>query len=565
MPNLWHRLIFALATALLVAPALARGNTLHDLPLPRPAPARHPQAGPSAPATPTAPAAPKVESAPASQAAPAQRTAQAMPPGLKPLNMVPDRPEELGQVPDHFFWLRQGLQAVQDPIDGDLVFITDDGRIAGRAALPKGFVIGKVVADDGQIRLLDSAGRRQVTVTRNIDARNVKSLQALPVMANMGRRLDVTRRGPDRMTLREPGGNARSLDVRSLAGGRLAQAYEISRRSLARRYVVSEEIAAVAPSLKVRVFVQRFDSAGRVTGIVYVPLDGLEVVPHDFIAIDGNGRVRALAPMASGVKIREYNFVPPPAGRRRLKEEDLKRMGRAVREIAVETKTLDREEDHTFRKGGPRFTVRVPTPSISRETVLKNAKAYLTVDWVLQQQNFSNPTVENRCSPSEAKFWLRPSRLSAALIGTTIGPMPYRWGGDDTPPSFKARLEWGALAGDVCSCRSAAYDFCLAPESAGIDCSGLISRAWGIGKRGTAGLLDVADDVSSIADLKPGDAFDWPGHHVRLFVSAAPGPEIGFTVLEASTRIDCEGVCERTYRPSELSGYRLIRYKGITE
>ncbi len=52
---------------------------------------------------------------------------------------------------------------------------------------------------------------------------------------------------------------------------------------------------------------------------------------------------------------------------------------------------------------------------------------------------------------------------------------------------------------------------------------------------------------------------------MRLFVGMAPGPEVDFTVLEASTRLDCEGVCRRTYRPSELNGYRLIRYKGIAE
>jgi len=34
-------------------------------------------------------------------------------------------------------------------------------------------------------------------------------------------------------------------------------------------------------------------------------------------------------------------------------------------------------------------------------------------------------------------------------------------------------------------------------------------------------------------------------------------------VLEASTRIECEGVCVATYRPSELNGYRILRYRGI--
>ena len=70
--------------------------------------------------------------------------------------------------------------------------------------------------------------------------------------------------------------------------------------------------------------------------------------------------------------------------------------------------------------------------------------------------------------------------------------MPYRWGGDDTPQTFKARVRSGALAGDICTCRSAALNYCLVQGSAGVDCSGFVSRAWGIGKRGTSGLLDVA-------------------------------------------------------------------------
>ena len=78
-------------------------------------------------------------------------------------------------------------------------------------------------------------------------------------------------------------------------------------------------------------------------------------------------------------------------------------------------------------------------------------------------------------------------------------------------------------------------------------------------------LLDVATDLDSLADLRPGDAFDWPQRHVRLFTGMAEGAAIAFVVLESSTRFLCQGVCERTYRPSEMHGYRLIRYKGITD
>jgi len=197
--------------------------------------------------------------------------------------------------------------------------------------------------------------------------------------------------------------------------------------------------------------------------------------------------------------------------------------------------------------------------------VLESARAYLAVNWVMNRENFEKPGVENVCEPTQARFWQRPRRFTEAMIGTTIGPMPYRWGGDDTPDAFRLRAQLGALAGDICTCRSASYNYCLFAESAGVDCSGFVSRAWGIEKRGTSGLLDVATDVPSIADLRPGDAFDWPGRHIRLLAAATPGAAVAFTVLESSTRLDCEGVCERTYRPSELNGFRLIRYRGITD
>ena len=549
--TLRRQLTIALVTTLVVAPALARGRTLLDIPLPR-----------AAPVVRTTQVTPAPQSAPKPGAAP-----RIAPAAVKPLNMVRSAPEELGRVPDHFFWLREGLQAAQDPVDGDLVFFTDQGRIAGRAALPAGFVIGKVVTDDGQIRLLDTTGRRQVTIVRNIDAANVKSLQALPVMANVERQIEVTRAGPRQLILRDQRrSGARPLEVRALSAGTLAQAREIGAETAGSRYVVSEEIVAAVPSLRVRVFVQRYDRAGKVTGIAHIPLDGMEVVPHDFITVDGRGVVRALVPAAGGVKIREFEFTAPPARQRNgASEVQIKSLGRAIREFSVKTNVQGEfEPRRTFKKSGARFEVKVASPSISREQAVKNAKAYLTVDWVMARENFSSPAVENLCSPEKAKFWRRPYHFTSALVGKTIGPMPYRWGGADTPESFKARIEAGALAGDICTCRSAALDYCLVQGSAGVDCSGFVSRAWGIGKRGTSGLLDVATELKSIADLRPGDAFDWPGHHVRLFIGMAPGPEVGFTVLEASTRVDCEGVCERTYRPSEMNGFELIRYKGIS-
>ncbi len=505
---------------------------------------------------------------PDATAAPKQATDAAPQPALPPerrLNMVRTAPEQLGQVPDHFFWIRDGLMAVRDPVDGRLVFLSDDGRVAGRATLPKAFEIADIIGDKEAIRLLDAGGRGQVTIARTIDPAATTELQEQTIASNGGARaMRLRRRGAQELILQdERRAGTKALEIRSAAGGDLAQAYEIGVGGADNRYVVSEEIAAAKPRLKVRVFVQRFDRAGKLTGVAHVPLDGMDSVPRDFITVTGDGVVRVLLPMADGVKIREVAFTTPSRAQR-LNDEDIKSLGRTSREIPVETNVIGDPSLH-FRREGPRLELRVPTPPITRAKAIENARGYLTVNWVMQPENYEKPRIENACVPERYKFWLRPRHFSKEQIGTTIGPMPYRWGGEDTPETFRVRTEWGALAGDVCTCRIIELNYCVFPESAGVDCSGFVSRAWGIDKRGTSGLLDVADDVDSIAALKPGDAFNWPQRHVRLFTGMTPGAAIAFTVLESTTRLECEGVCERSYRPSEVDGYRLIRYRAITE
>ena len=67
----------------------------------------------------------------------------------------------------------------------------------------------------------------------------------------------------------------------------------------------------------------------------------------------------------------------------------------------------------------------------------------------------------------------------------------------------------GALAGSLCTCRQAEYNYCVFADAAGIDCSGFVSRAWGIDKRGTAGYRiamagTLARRVAAIARARAG-------------------------------------------------------------
>lgn len=491
--------------------------------------------------------------------------AQALP---HPLNLVPSAPEEIGRVPQHLVWIRQGLQAMQDPLDGQLVFVDDEGRVIGRASLPPAFEIADVVSEKERIRLVDESGGRQVVVDRTIEPTAAGRLEAADVRASRdARQVRFHRRGPQQLVYEEhyPTG-ARQIEVRSVTGGTLGHAYEIGPPDRDERFIVTEEIVGENP-LQVRVFAQRHDPVGRLTGVAFLSLDEMDVVPRNFVTLTDDGRLRVLVPTAAGVRIREIAFSDPPAARvdaGKPGDETWRSLGLTSGEFLVESRIVGVNNGAEQRRSdGVRFRVNVQTPPIARDQVLKNARAYLAVNWVLASDNFAKAGVENLCRPEAGKFWRRPIGITRGMVGREIGPMPYRWGGDDSPESFRVRIEWGALAGDICTCRDAHFDYCLVQSSAGVDCSGFVSQAWGIAKRGTSGLMDVANELHRLDDMRPGDAFNRPGRHVRLFVRRAQGASLSFTVLESSTRRDCEGVCERTYRPSEMNGYRLIRYRGI--
>jgi len=136
------------------------------------------------------------------------------------------------------------------------------------------------------------------------------------------------------------------------------------------------------------------------------------------------------------------------------------------------------------------------------------------------------------------------------------------------------------LAGDVCTCRDSSHDDCIVDGAAGVDCSGFVSRAWGLkGKLGTSGLGQVSTVVSNWQDdvmlIKAGDALNKSGSHVRLAVEAVATPHIKIMVIESTTaktctrrdgtKMACEGVCECARPITDFNGYELLRYKGIRD
>lgn len=316
------------------------------------------------------------------------------------INMVAGSQEVLGRVPDHFVWLRDGLQIARDPVNGQIVFIDDEGRVVGRARIPPDFHVGLILEDADQVRLLDTDGTRQLLIPRQAEPASVQSLSPQTVPAERARqRVRVVRQGPQRLIYEDDSrANGKRLEINALTGGRLAQAHEIGPRSAGTRTIVTEEIVSANP-LQIRVIVRRYDAGGRLTGLAFVPTDEMIVVPHDFISVTASGALRVLVPTADGVKIREIAFTAPAARRgQAIQDSVLRATGTSVREIAVDTSVTKAPETNglPLEEGRP-FKLRLNTPPIRRDDVVKNAVAFLTVNWVMKRENYARADIDNAC------------------------------------------------------------------------------------------------------------------------------------------------------------------------
>jgi len=487
---------------------------------------------------------------------------------LRPLNTVPSARDVLGSPPSQLVWLRDNLQLVRDPVDGDLVFVDDRGKVLGRAAVPSDFRATKLEVGANEVRFIDAEAGRQFVVRRDVAPNEFRTVAVTDVQGARSVTSDLRRINSRRLAISLPAG--RTIDVGAVYGGQLTDAYAIGVDADGNQYVLVEEVVTSAPKLDVRATVERFNAKGELTGVAPIALNLMDVVPRDFVTVTKEGEVRVLVPTATGVQIRASPMKPTkPTDFKRTDKIRLLGVGRSIeasRTIRIETEVQKIDGASEFKgEAGARSQILEPAPR-HRDQILSTAKSYLSVNWILNEENWARDGVDNVCDKTSRRFWLRPLHFQKSMIGTAIGPMPYAWGGDDTPASFKDRLtNQRALAGDVCTCRDASLNDCVFfPKAAGVDCSGFVSRAWGLNKLGTAGLLKVSSKVG-LQELMPGDAFDWPGHHVRLLVRIDTGPPTIFHVIESATKRDCEGVCESQYRATQLNQYVPIRLHKVLD
>ena len=474
--------------------------------------------------------------------------------GPMTLNYLPGGTDVIGRAPELFVNLRDNFFAVVDPLDARIVIVDSAGRILGSSA-PLSIVPTRVEETPTALAFVEGDTGRRAVVPRSAEPTSLGAItieDAPPRAAAPSRR--VSRRGN---SLVLPIDERHELVVRPLAGGRLTNVELLGVDREGRTYAQTSEVVRSQPRIVARSFVHRFSPQRRFLDAAQIPIADMDSVPSRTVALAPSGEVSAIVPTKDSLFLQTLSFTPLPHG------------GRAMPQPASPAKRTPIDATVQEPSRGPLSgdmpMPAAPLPQTTRSAILERANAYLNVNWTMRPENFSRPGVEDRCAKTEGKFWQRPRRFNTDAIGKTFGPMPYHWGGGDTPESFRTKVAAGSLAGSVCTCREPAFNQCVVSFAAGVDCSGFVSRTWGIPKRGTTGLGQVAQPVNDITKLRLGDALNKAGSHVRLFIGFKPGAELLFEVLKSATNLRCEGVCRSTYTLQQLAGYQPLRFAGTRD
>lgn len=278
-------------------------------------------------------------------------------------------------------------------------------------------------------------------------------------------------------------------------------------------------------SFQVDLKVYHYNASGNMIGMARVPLaDQYTSVDHG-IAIGIDDTVYALVTRRDGAEIRRLVFVDELAP--------------ILSQVEVNEK--DQLEDVSIRLDYCR----------NRGAIIAVADEYLNNSTYLNLYHIEdNGACEGR---------VKPSYLDSAGMYASV---PYAWNLWDTVDQFNTFMS-GGVNGYFAGNASNIYLSC----GRGIDCSGLVSRAWGLGSHlGTCSLEweSISTQLSNVYDLQSGDIMnlcDPEGiGHAIIFDSFGEGGMWGY---EATTSSDYDRVVLTFREFNTILGYTPRQYKYV--
>lgn len=179
--------------------------------------------------------------------------------------------------------------------------------------------------------------------------------------------------------------------------------------------------------------------------------------------------------------------------------------------------------------------------AITRDRIIKNAKAYAEHKWQCRPENTVVPA---SCS----KTW-----KSDYTPGWYVG-VCYDWGGYKSIEQFDQDLANGLGAGSHSK-------HGILPCTTGVDCSGFVTQVWETSHHTTSTMKEVARTIS-MSDLKIGDAFNRVGHHIVLYA----GKQVNGVPVFYEASGSASKVRRNTFGGwSYVANYVPVRYKWVQE
>lgn len=450
--------------------------------------------------------------------------------------------------PDFIFRIRSHLFGVSDPVAGKIVFVGETGAPLGSLQLPSGFRLRDVEQGEAVVLRGDAA---QISIARGIDPARPAAAAPMPLTRPT---VSYRREGVGLIVSTPSTPGERNLMIQTMGQGRVLTASFIGRDAARTRYAYWEQ---ETPSGAVRSLVGRFSTSGQLAKSAPVDLSTSAAIPALPAAVDDDGTILTVIDHPTTVSLVRVRL---GTGKALGPAKVVAQLPTAVLQVGDEEGSVPT----TARRLTP-SKIGVPYDPARGAEILARARAFETMSFNLTANNLSHPGVPDLCQKTQQHYWRRPGRYNSGMVGQRVSSAPYKWGGFDSVDGFAKRIGQpeAALAGSVCTCKEEAYNQCVVAAAAGVDCSGFVSRAWGLKSHlSTGALMKVSYPLGTIDALRPGDALDDAGSHVRLFIGFDPGPRLVVRVIESAVGGCNGGVCENTYTPQQLVRYAPIRYKG---
>jgi len=148
----------------------------------------------------------------------------------------------------------------------------------------------------------------------------------------------------------------------------------------------------------------------------------------------------------------------------------------------------------------------------------------------------------------------KPRYLTTAMVYRSVS---YDWDGFDTVANWNSYMSDGKQAGDI---TTSATNGC----SKGVDCSGFVSRVWGLSSHVYTSNLDtISTKVSGgLHSMLPFDIFLKQGSHVIFFSGWYDDYETDFYVYESTTTNSWDRVVYHLVDAAYVSGYEMRTYEN---